>query len=292
MKTVVGIGEILWDIFPEYKQLGGAPANFAIHSASLGHRGLIISQTGNDISGREIREHLENKNIEYILPVDEEHKTGQVTVTLNKDGHPSYIIHENAAWDHLTLTPEMKKAAEEADAVCYGSLAHRHPDASQAILSFLDCTRDECIKVFDINLRQNYHSKQIIEQLLLQCQVFKLSDEELPVVCDYFSLNGTEESQIKQLITQFHLDMVVLTKGGKGSTLISADGRRSDSIPPETCVRDTVGAGDSFTAAVVSGLLKNWDLDKINRFAQSVASYVCTCHGATPVLPSSITNVE
>lgn len=286
--TVVGIGELLWDMFPEGKRLGGAPANFAYHCKAFGAESYPVSCVGDDDPGREILQALDTHDIDVsFIAVDSEHPTGTVSVQVDENGKPDYIIHENAAWDHMPLTEEMIMLAKKTDAVCFGSLAQRSKTSRTTIRKFLLETRPDCIKIYDINFRQHYYSRDLIEDMLALSTVLKLNDEELMVVAELMGFCGEEKALIEQIASRYSLDIIALTKGDAGSCLYQ--GRRySEHKGYDTKVVDTVGAGDSFTAALAAGLLLNYDLDKINDLANKTAAYVCSQPGAMPKMSIAI----
>ena len=283
---VVGIGEILWDILPSGKKLGGAPANFAYHSGELGCEAYIISSVGNDKLGNEILDILNTLGLSsHYIQIDECHPTGTVEVQLDNNGIPSYIIHENVAWDYIKVNEKCLELMKNADAVCFGSLSQRSETSREAILKLLNNTNNNCIKIFDINLRQNFYNREIIINSLAHANVLKLNELELSIVSDLLGVNGGEESEkLRKLQKKYSLRLIALTKGDCGSILFN--GERISKHPGfKVEVLDTVGAGDAFTAAVTVGLIKKWDLDTINDFANKLGGYVCTQQGATPKIP-------
>ncbi len=285
---VVGIGELLWDLLPSGPKLGGAPANFAYHAQALGAEAAMITRVGDDERGREAVRCIESIGLSSTgIQTDEKAPTGTVTVVLDGNGVPSYTIHTDTAWDRIEATPEALAVVRAADALCFGSLAQRSLASRESIQRLLSAAPTEAWRVFDINLRQHYHSREVIERSLQLANVLKLNDEELPVVADLFALSGDSKRQIESLLDTFDLKVVALTRGGGGS-LIYKDGSWSDCRPEAVQVVDTVGAGDAFTAALVLGLLHGAPLDAMHAFASEVAGYVCTCAGGTPTLPESL----
>ena len=282
---IVGIGEVLWDLLPSGRQLGGAPANFASHAHALGAQACVVTRVGKDGLGDDIFSRLEAQGILCgTVQVDPAAPTGVVTVTLSDEGIPQYVIHENAAWDRLEVTTIAREAIREADAVCFGSLAQRSTFSRASIQQLVAETPARTLRVFDINLRQKYYSKEIIEQSLRLANVLKLNDGELPVLAEMFGLPGSIKDQIPILAKAFELKLVALTRGPAGSLLFQ-NGTWSDCPSVPIKVVDTVGAGDAFTAALVMGLLRHQPLDEINFFADEVARFVCARAGATPPLP-------
>jgi fructokinase len=286
--TIIGIGEILWDNLPAGRQLGGAPANFAFHAQALGARGIAASCVGRDPDGDEILRRLQSLGLSTeALAVDPDHPTGTVDVHLDAAGVPTFIIRENVAWDFIPLTNELRNLAASADAICFGSLAQRGEVSRRTIQAVLDAAGPRCLRIFDINLRQHFYSRPIIEQSLRRSSVLKLNDGELPVVAKLLKLEGDEAAVARGFIDRYGMRLVALTRGDKGSTLF-APGSRHDHPGIRTTIADTVGAGDAFTAAVAVGLLKGQDLDQINQRANRLAAYVCSQPGATPTVPAEV----
>jgi fructokinase len=285
---IVGLGEILWDLLPTGKQLGGAPANFAYHAQALGGRGVVVSCIGEDDLGREILEKLGSLNLDTrYIATDPDHRTGTVTVKLDIKGVPSYTIHEGVAWDFIPLSNEMMNLAQMANAVCFGSLGQRSEVSQHTIRQFLGAAGKDCVRIFDINLRQHYYDREIIESLLTLSDVLKLNDEELPVIANILGFSGDETTILTQLVQQYSLRLIALTRAFAGSRLFSTT---EDHSHPgyEVEVTDTVGAGDSFAAVVALGVLQNDSLEHINEHANRIASFVCTQSGATPTLPEDL----
>lgn len=282
-KRVIGIGEILWDMLPEGKQLGGAPTNFAYHAHQLGLHSSVISSVGNDEMGHEIIHAIEDAGILSFIDVIEK-PTGTVSVQLDKNGIPNYVIHEDVAWDFITPSESASEFAKHADAVCFGTLAQRAETSYYSIQELLKTIPDTAIKVFDINMRQRFYNENIIRKSLNKANVLKINDEEILVFAEMFRLSGDEFEIIHQILDNYKLKVLALTKGSEGSWLISRD---EDSYldTPKVLVADTVGAGDSFTAGLVAGLLNNKPLKEIHQSAVDISAFVCTQKGATPTLP-------
>lgn len=282
---VIGIGEILWDMLPQGKVLGGAPANFAYHTTQLGAEGTAVSAIGDDDLGREITKIIKEKNVVNGLYIANE-PTGTVGVELN-NGIPNYTIYENVAWDNIVLTDVAKEKLAKADAICYGSLAQRNKISYKAIWEALEMVPDSCIKVFDINLRQHFYSKEIIEKSLELADVFKINEEEIMIFLTMFGIEGREYEACTQIVDKYNLQLLTLTKGSEGSLLISKN-EKSFIPTPKVEVVDTIGAGDSFTAAMVMGLLYKQPLAVLHQKAVDISAFVCTKNGATPVLPKEL----
>lgn len=286
----VGIGEILWDLLPTGKALGGAPANVAAHTAQLGARGAAVSAVGDDPDGHEILKRVQAMGVDASgIQVRHDLPTGAVDVILDKAGVPTFTIRAPSAWDAITMDAALERLAGAADAVVFGSLAQRDPRSREGIGRFLGRVRPGCLKVFDINLRRPFISEPVIRESLERADVLKLNDGELPVLAGMLGLAGDETSQLRAIRQQFDLDLVVYTRGDKGSRMITAQQDESHPGYP-ACVVDTVGAGDAFTAAVTVGLLDGMDLSRIQDLANRVAVFVCSQPGAVPRLPEELRN--
>src|SRR5271157_5113 len=289
--NVVGVGEVLWDLLLTGPQLGGAPANFGYHAHALGAQTQVITRVGNDDYGHEIIRRFHEMGLrDTTVQIDETAPTGTAKVALSGNGLAHFTIQENVAWDYLALTPKAVAVAREADAICFGSLAQRCEPSRNTIQQLVAAAPADALRVFDINLRQQFYSRGLIEQSLQLANVLKLNDDELPTLAEMFSLPGSTERQIQHqiecLAQTFSLRLVALTRGANGSLLYQKDeGRWSDCPSCPVQVVDTVGAGDSSTAALVLGLLRKMDMDEINTLANDVARYVCSHAGATPSLP-------
>lgn len=287
---VVGIGEILWDLLPSGKQLGGAPANFAYFAHALGAESYVASSVGRDSSGREILAKLDELGLDRRhVAADKEHLTGVVEVRLDGDGKPSYEIKEDVAWDFIRSSSDLLSLARKADAVCFGTLAQRSVVTRETIRAFVDSVAGTGLKVFDINLRQSFYDGRMIHDLLKRTNILKLNDEELAIVTNLLSVSGSETEVAAKLLRQYELRLVAVTKGAAGATLYGSEGSCS-SKGKAVRVVDTVGAGDAFTAGLVMGLLNDFTLPAIGELANSLAVYVCGQHGATPPLPPEILN--
>lgn len=294
MKTIdysnrycVGLGELLFDVLPTGSQLGGAPANFAYHAGQHGLHSVAVSAVGNDMLGDEALRLLGEKHQEYVVPVVN-YPTGTVQVELDKDGVPTYDIRQGVAWDNIPFSPEVRDVASRACAVCWGSLAQRSEVSRQSIYSFLDHTPQDCLKIFDINLRQNFYSKEIICESLRRCNVLKINDEELVTLGRLFGYPGLDmENKCWLILGKYNLDMLVLTCGVNGSYVFAPD-FKSFQETPQVKVADTVGAGDSFTGTFCASILKGKSLDEAHRLAVRVSAYVCTQQGAMPELPADL----
>jgi len=288
--VIVGIGEVLWDMLPGGKQLGGAPANFAYHANALDAEGVVASRVGDDKLGGEALRRLESLGlgVSYVS-TDRDRATGRVDVRLDPNGVPDYVIHDAVAWDFIPLDDRLLDLADGAEAVCFGTLAQRSAVSRETIRAFVRATRARCLRVLDINLRQKYFDGPTIRESLRYASVLKLNDSELPVVARLLGLEGGRREVIDGLLAAYPLQVIAFTRGPEGSVLY-AHGRTSDHPGLRAEVVDTVGAGDAFTAALVVGLLAGHDLDRINAFANRIASYVCSQPGATPPIPGELTD--
>lgn len=281
-KIVVGLGEILWDIFPDRKVLGGAPANFAYHVSQFGFNGYAVSAIGGDLLGKEVLSSLEEKELNYLIDTTD-YPTGTVQVKLDSRGIPSYTITENVAWDHIPFTPRIEILAKSTAAVCFGTLAQRNDHSRETIRKFIGTMPTDSLRIFDINLRGNYYDKQVIEESIKISNAMKINDEELVIVAEMFGLEGTEEEVCDRLRKDYHLDILILTKGTDGSYVFTDEGA-SFQPTPIVQVADTVGAGDSFTAAFTAAYLNGETIAAAHRLAVEVSAYVCQNHGAMPRL--------
>jgi fructokinase len=282
---VVGIGEVLWDLLPSGPQLGGAPANFVYHAGALGARASLVTRVGSDDLGQAIRQRFAQAGVDLnTMQGDDEAPTGTVTVALSGEGIPEYVIREDVAWDRLAVTPASLDAVRRADAVCFGSLAQRGQVSRSSIQTLVAAAPPAALRLFDVNLRQAYFSRQVLEQSLRLANVLKLNDDELPVLAQLFGLTGSTRHQIEALAGTFELGLVALTRGSAGSLLFQAGAWSDRAAAPGTVV-DTIGAGDAFSAALVLGMLSKMPLASINAVADEVARHVCSCAGATPQLP-------
>lgn len=283
----IGIGEILLDMLPSGKKLGGAPANFAYHVNGLGGVGIPISRVGNDELGQKALSLLaENRVSTEYISKDPDHPTGTVEVSVDSSGVATYTFPDDVAWDFLAPASKAMDLARSVDAICFGTLAQRNSVSREAITALLS-EADQALKIYDINLRQHFYSKDTIEASLDMADVLKINDEELAVVIDMLSLPVDQREALETLISHYDLELAVLTRGAEGSLLISPE-EVSDLPGQPTEIVDTIGAGDSFTAAMVIAFLAGKPLDEVNRYATTVAAYVCTHPGAMPVMPKEL----
>jgi fructokinase len=292
-KTIVGLGEILWDLFPQGKQLGGAPANFAYCASLLGDNGIAASRIGSDALGDEAFDRLRSLGLETsFIQRDPDNATGTVRVSLDSQGEPSFVITENVAWDLLAWTPEWRELALQADAVCFGSLAQRSPQSRETIRRFLGTVRPGALRIFDVNLRQSFYSPENLRDSLGLADVVKLNHEELHRVLDLLRLsrgqaNTSEQSLARDLLRAYGLKLVCVTRAAAGSILVGADDTNEHPGFPVK-VADTVGSGDAFTAALTHHVLRGSPLPTINEAANRMGAWVASKAGATPALEPEI----
>ena len=286
--TILAAGEVLWDLLPNGKQLGGAPANFAYQCRSLGADARLVTRVGDDPLGREVLERFRVLGIPIeTVQIDPEFPTGTVDVALADDGQPRFTIHEHVAWDRIVADESSRAMAARADAVCFGSLCQRSEPARTAIRSFVSATRPGALRLFDVNLRPPFVDRDVIADSLTLADALKLNDQELPELTAMFGLSTGVRESMAELADRFGLVLVALTRGARGSVLL-ANGVWSDDPGRPVAVSDTIGAGDAFTAALVVGYLAGRPLDEINRHANEVAAFVCSQPGGTPTLPDAL----
>ena len=286
-RYVVGLGEALWDVLPEGRKLGGAPANFAYHAGKFGLDTLAVSALGEDALAEETIQALKEHGLNYLMP-RVKYPTGTVQVTLSGDGIPTYEIKEDVAWDNITYSAEIAEVAKNCRAVCFGSLAQRNVVSRATIRQFLDDTPDDCLKVFDINLRQHFYTKDVIEESLGRCNILKINDEELVVIKRMYGYDDLDMRDFcEKILAEYKLQMLVLTCGTNGS-YVFAPGLASFQDTPKVAVADTVGAGDSFTGSFCAAILNGKPIEEAHRTAVRVSAYVCTQNGAMPEYPKEL----
>ena len=288
---IVGMGEALWDVLPEGKKLGGAPANFAYHVSQFGLNSRVVSAVGQDKLGTEILDNFREKRLQGIIETVP-YPTGTVQVTLDNEGVPCYDIKEGVAWDNIPYTEELDQLARQTQAICFGSLAQRSIVSRETIARFLATMPDtpETLKIFDINLRQSFYTKEILCDSFSRCNVLKINDEELVTVSRLFGYPGIDlQDKCWILLAKYNLKMLILTCGVNGSYVFTP-GHVSFVETPTVQVADTVGAGDSFTAAFTAAIIRGRSVREAHQLAVDTSAYVCTQQGAMPVLPESLTS--
>jgi fructokinase len=285
--VIAGIGEILWDVLDNSEELGGAPVNFAYHAGALGAESYAISTVGDDKRGKAALGTLQKRQMSINhITVLEGATTGYVLAEVDEMGVASYTFPDNVAWDRLSIRETTRDLAARLDAVCFGTLAQRSDISRKTVMAYLESVADSTLKVFDVNLRQHFYTESIIRSSLEAANVVKLNDDEIVHIAEMENLTGTEEAQLKTLVERYGLELAVLTCGGRGSLLVSAS-EISRHAGCKADIVDTIGAGDSFTATVILGLLKGCTLDTINEEANRVAAFVCSQKGAMPQLPET-----
>jgi fructokinase len=290
-KNIVGLGEVLWDLLPERTCLGGAPANFAYITTLMGDRGIVASRVGEDSRGMHALQRMKELKLDVDhVQQDEKHATGTVRVELDSQGVARFEIAHPVAWDFLEWTADWQQLAESADAVCFGSLAQRSEGSRATILRFVHAMRADAVKVFDVNLRQSYYSREVLAESMRLADILKLNDEELPKVMSLDGLDssrGDELGAARRLIGEYGLKLVCITRGGRGSLLVSGESARDGEVSEHSGFRvrvgDTVGAGDAFTAGLLHEYLRGAALDRMNEVANRVGAWVASEVGATPV---------
>ncbi len=287
--VVVGLGEALWDVFPDGDHFGGAPANVALHAAALGAEAWLVSAVGHDARGDAVLARLDAAGVRRgTVPQLPDHPTGVVRVSPDAAGHPIYDIAADSAWDYVPWSPAVQQVAERADAIAFGSLAQRSPISRATIRRAVAATRGSSWRLFDVNLRQNYYDAGVLTASLKLANAVKLNEEELPVVARLCGLvPAPQADQLRTLCDRFGLELAALTRGACGALVVTPDAVRESAAPP-TVVVDTVGAGDAFTAALLIGVLAGRALDEVSRHANAVAAYVCSQPGATPPIPEEL----
>lgn len=289
--NIVGLGEVLWDLFPTGPRFGGAPANFAASASELSRREAhvhLVSSVGRDELGERALAALAEHGVQTSHVAPSSRPTGSVLVTLDASGAASYRFAADTAWDSLCWSQELEQLARQTDAVCFGTLGQRSRPSQEVIERFLRVTRPEALRVLDVNLRPPHWSEQVVLSSLKQANVLKLNDGELPVIAYLLRIQGTEQELLAEIARLYSLRLVALTRGERGSLLVSADGECSEAPAPKVKIVNTVGAGDAFTAALVLGLCAGAGLEEINVWANRAAAHVCSQPGATTTFPESI----
>lgn len=289
-EIVVGMGEALWDVLPEGKKIGGAPANFAYHVSQFGLPSCVVSAIGDDALGKEIIENFTSKGLDQLI-AEVPYPTGTVQVEIDQTGIPLYDIKENVAWDNIPYTEHLDALAKRTKAVCFGSLAQRNVVSRETINHFLDTMPkdDDSLIVFDVNLRQGFYNKEILCKSIQNCNILKINDEELITVSRMFGYPGIDlQDKCWILLGKYNLKMLILTCGINGSYVFTP-GNVSFQPTPKVEVADTVGAGDSFTAAFIASVLKGKSVTEAHSIAVKTSAFVCTQKGAMPILPPEYT---
>lgn len=290
LPLTMSIGEVLWDMLPDGKALGGAPTNVAWHCAQLGANANVASAVGKDALGDEILDSLKGMSLGVSgVSIILNKPTSTVNAIISPEGNATYIIHEDVAWDAMPISPEASALASKAQGVNYGSLAQRSANGRKTNLALVDATPPDCLRIFDVNLRPPFIYKEVMADGLAKANVVKMNEDELPVLGEMFSWPQESEAAITAMFGDYpNLKHAVITRGARG--VWWHDRKRLFGKKPAAAVKmvDSIGAGDSFTAAVMMGLLKGWDVEAISEAALAIASFVCSSRGGTPELPESL----
>lgn len=289
---IAGLGEILFDVLADSEEIGGAPVNFAYHASRLGADGAAISTLGNDERGQRATNELMRRSLCLSgVSIDREHATGYVEALVDEQGVATYHFPDDIAWDHLKLNDIAMGFAPLLDAICFGTLAQRSEKSRESIYEFLNCA-PQALKIYDMNLRQNFYNIEIISESLQLTNVLKLNEDEIKIVAPMFGLEGNERDMLKKLHDKFKLKCSVLTRGEKGSLIIAGDEEVEHSDVKVKKITDTIGAGDAFTAAVALGLLMDHSPTEISDHANRLAAHVCSCKGAMPAIPAEFKMIK
>ncbi|MCH2203066.1 MAG: carbohydrate kinase [Fuerstiella sp.] len=289
---VIGLGEILWDVFPDGRRFGGAPTNFACCAARLGTGSVttgMVSAVGHDDLGRQALQRLTDRGVNIDGVAQTDRPTGCVNVSLDESAVATYTFAPDAAWDTINWTSRLAELAPQTRALSFGTLCQRSEVSRQTVTRFLKSTDEDCIRILDVNLRPPHWSEQMILQSLELANVLKCNDEELSVLGSLINCSGNETDVLQTMISHWNLQLAVLTRGSAGSMIINRAGQVSERTAESASVVDTVGAGDAFNAAVAIGMLNQVPLPRLHEWAGQVASFVCSSSGATPSIPTSLT---
>jgi len=281
--TAIGLGELLWDFLPSGKRLGGAPANFAYITNLLGDRGLPASRIGSDALGDEALQQMDQLGLDArFVQRDSTHATGTVRVSIDGAAQPRYEICEAVAWDFINWTADWQRLAREADAICFGSLAQRSTESRTTIRRFLNEASPAAVRIFDVNLRQNFYSKEVLTESMTGATIVKVNHEELAAIMKLFEIeNRGEEESARTLLSLYRLKLICVTRGSRGSLLLTPEDR-SEHPGFKVQVADTIGAGDAFTAALAHGYLRRKPLQEMNETANRVGAWVASRSGSMP----------
>lgn len=280
---MIGLGEVLWDILPSGRVLGGAPANFAYMTNVLGDEGIVASRVGNDEFGHEACGVMQRLGLNTAyLQQDTEHETGTAAVSIDAAGQPDFTIKESVAWDFLQWTSEWEELSSRADVVCFGSLAQRSPGSAAAIESFLRNAPAKALRICDVNLRQSFYNKEVLRKSFQHAHIVKMNEQELLQISSLLNLSvGTEETLAKRLLKEYSLLLVCITLGDRGSILVS-EAQTVEHGGFRVKIADAIGAGDAFTACLAHYYLRRHSFEDLSEFANRFASWVATQRGATP----------
>jgi fructokinase len=287
---IVGLGELLWDMLPTGARLGGAPANFAVSCGRLGAHAVVASAVGHDDLGASACEGLGSNGADIGYVQKNALPTSEVTVHLHPEGHATYTIEQPVAWDGLDWTEQWAQLAREADAVCFGTLAQRSAHSRESLRRFVVETRPEAARIFDVNLRNPFWDDDTLAWGMQHATILKLNEDELPVMLKTMGKPPelSEEAGAQALLhAGRELQLVCITQGSRGCLLTTRHAQVNHAGYPTT-VQDTVGAGDAFTAAMVTYWMREAPLAGIAAAANRLGSFVASQQGAMPVFPATL----
>ncbi len=280
-KKILCIGEVLWDALPEGLFLGGAPFNVACHLRMLGENAAICSSVGNDVLGEQVIKRAKQKSLDTsFIQINSDYHTGIVNVTLDADKNASYEIVEPVAWDFIEANNILLDEMEKSDYLVFGTLAQRNLISQKTIEQLRSFGK---INIYDVNLRPPYIDIDVIERSLKAADIVKMNDDELKQLAALFNLSEKFELSITDLANKFNCSTVCITKGDKGSAIFR-NNKLTQKIGLKVKVKDTIGAGDSFLAALIHGILKEQTNEEILTFSNAVGAFVASKKGAIPEL--------
>ncbi len=281
--TVICLGEVLWDMLPTEKVAGGAPMNVAFHLNQLGISTAMVSKVGSDDLGKEIIDFLKQKNIRTdYLQQDDAHPTGTVKVCLDANGHPSYEIVENVAWDYIEATEQIIPLLKASRALVFGTLMARSPISRQTLLRFIEAAP---VRVLDVNLRSPFFSKKLLDELLPLADIVKMNDSELDIIAEWNAVKGTQHEKMSWIKSHYHTELLIVTRGEHGAIVLNSADEYIQHKGYEVVVKDTIGSGDAFLASYLSKHLRSESVENCLDFACRMGAFVATQSGGTPDLP-------
>lgn len=291
-RTIVGLGEALFDVFGDEAHLGGAPLNVAVHAQQLGNHGIVVSRVGQDDMGRQVRDELTKRgmSVDY-LQTDPDRPTGTVIVGTGPDGEPTYDIVNHVAWDVIQYDPDLDALARRTDAVCFGSLAQREAQSRNNIYRFAETAR-QAVRLFDVNLRQDYFDRRSLTRSCEIATALKLNTAELRTLDDLFNLGGSFDDAAATLLKRFDLHWLALTRGPDGVVVYTPGGKfEGEPVSVDTSGSDAVGAGDATAAALLHGVTHRWPWPRTIAMANHLGAFVASQKGACPQIPQSLQNM-
>ncbi|MCC5941023.1 MAG: hypothetical protein JJU37_05725 [Balneolaceae bacterium] len=286
MYKTISFGEVLWDIFPDYKKPGGSPANLAYHLHVLGNKSILVSRVGKDRNGDELLDFLSEKEISTDhIQTDSKQLTGVVDVEFKGD-EPFYTIGQPSAWDYIEAYISILKEAKSVHAICFASLAQRNSTSAESLKKLLLNTPQNCLKVFDLNLRPPFINREAILQSIELSDVIKLNEHEYSMVSGWFETDSLAEDLLKENPKK----TILITLGADGSAMHTSNGYYKESAWPITGKGDFVGVGDAFLACFTHLKLRNCAEDKILKLSNKYAAYVASQQGGMPEIPDELKN--